>query len=240
MAERHPGTDGSHNTRPDRGVWIRGIVFVVLLAGLTVTGYLLPLHRVASDAARLGPVVAIATATALLLALVPRTAVSLACGALFGAVAGTVYAYLAAFAGATIAFGIGRLLGRGFVARYARGRLSTVDFWLRRRGTLAVLVVRLLPVAPYGLVSYAYGSSATRTHHYLAGSALGAVPASITYAILGAAASSPRAFNPLTLIPAVLGFGVTLSVLLYWRRRNRREAGVEAAGTPTPTDPSLK
>ncbi len=196
----------------------RFVGLVLLVGGLAVIGYLLPLHRVATDAGRLGPVVAVGTATALLLALVPRTAISLACGALFGAVSGTLYALAAAILCAAIGFALGRHLGRDFVARHARGRLSTMDEWLSRKGTLAVLVVRLIPIAPYGLVSYAYGSSGTRPRPYLAGSALGATPSAVTYAVLGSAAAQPGRFHPIVLLPAAVSLAITVTAVVRWRR----------------------
>jgi uncharacterized membrane protein YdjX (TVP38/TMEM64 family) len=108
-----------------------------------------------------------------------------------------------------------------------------VDTWLRRRGLLSVLVVRMLPIAPYGLVSYAYGASGTRTHHYFGGTVIGALPSAVTYAAIGAAAGAAGGFNPLTLIPAGLSLAVSLTAGLWWRRTST------TVDEPTPGAPSL-
>lgn len=212
---------------------LRAVALPVLVVALAVVGWQLPVRQLAEEASRIGPAVAVALGAALLMALVPRTAVSLACGALFGTALGAGCALLAAVCGAGLAFGIGRLLGRDFIEQRARGRLARADRWLRQRGLLSVLVVRMLPIAPYGLVSYAYGASGTRTHHYLGGTVLGALPSAVTYAAIGAAATAASGFNPLTLIPAALSLSVSLTAGWWWRRATLRRTHLEDPATPT-------
>jgi len=169
-----------------------------------------------------GPAAAVLTGAALLMALVPRTAISLACGLLFGAIAGAGVALVAAVSAATATFWLGRWAGREAVRRRLRGRLARMDEWLAQRGTLAVVVVRLLPIAPFGLVGYAYGSSATRFRHYLTGTAIGGAPSAFAYSAIGAAVVSPGGVTALTYLPAVLGALVSASAALYWRFSARR------------------
>jgi uncharacterized membrane protein YdjX (TVP38/TMEM64 family) len=207
-----------------RAAWWRAGLLVLLVAVLAGVGYSLPLHRVADSAGRLGPVPTVALATGLLLALVPRTAISLACGALFGALAGFGYALAGALLAAVIAFGAARWLARGLVAQRLRGPAARLDAWLTRRGLVAVLVVRLVPVAPFGLVSYVYGSTGVRTRHYLAGTAIGAAPSAATWAGIGAAAISPARLSLLTLAPAAAGLVVSATAAIWWRTSMRRDA----------------
>ncbi|MEV0273012.1 MAG: TVP38/TMEM64 family protein [Hamadaea sp.] len=174
------------------------------------------------DLGAFGPAAAIVAGAALLMALVPRTAISLACGLLFGAVAGAGVALVAAVSAAIATFWLGRWAGRETVRRRLRGRIARLDSWLAQRGTLAVVVVRLLPIAPFGLVGYAYGSSATRFRHYLAGTALGGAPSAFAYAAIGAAVVSPSGVTLLTYLPAVLGALVSASAAVYWRVTSRR------------------
>ena len=53
----------------------------------------------------------------------------------------------------------GRWAGRGALGARAGGRLDRLDGWLNRRGLAAVLLVRFLPLAPFGLIGYAYGTT---------------------------------------------------------------------------------
>jgi uncharacterized membrane protein YdjX (TVP38/TMEM64 family) len=214
----------SPRRRLGRGVKLRAAALPLLVVGFALAGWLLPVREAVDQARHIGPALAVAAGAVLMLALVPRTLISLACGALFGTALGAGCALLAAIVGAGIAFGIGRLLGREFVEARARGRLARVDSWLRRTGLLSVLVVRMLPIAPYGLVSYAYGASGTRTHHYFGGTTLGALPSAVTYAAIGAAAGAAGGFNPLTLIPAALSLSVSLTAGWWWRRASTRRA----------------
>jgi uncharacterized membrane protein YdjX (TVP38/TMEM64 family) len=204
--------------------WWRPVPLVVAVAGLAVTGYALSPHRIAESAASIGPFAAAGAATLLLLALVPRTIVSLACGALFGVLTGAAIALTAAMAAAGIGFAAGRWLVRGVVADRLRGRVASLDNWLSRHGLLAVLVVRLVPIAPFGLVSYCYGGTGVRTRHYLLGTLIGAAPSAVTWAAIGAAAIDPAGAGPLTLLPAAIGLCVSTTAALWWRASMRREA----------------
>jgi uncharacterized membrane protein YdjX (TVP38/TMEM64 family) len=220
---------------PRRSSWWGPLVLVIAVAALAVAGYALSPHRIAESAASLGPVAAIGAATLLLLALVPRTLVSLTCGALFGAPVGASYALAAAVLAATIAFAAARWLARGVVAQRLRGLAFRLDAWLSRRGLLAVIVVRLVPIAPFGLVSYLYGVTSVRTRHYLAGTLVGAAPSAITWAGVGAAAINPAGIRPLTLLPPLVGLIVTIAAALWWRVSMRRDARTSAADRQQPT-----
>ena len=77
----------------------RMLALVVVVAGLTAIALRLPLAELPELVARLGPVapaVGVVVGTALLVAMVPRTPVSLACGLLFGAAVGAACALLVA------------------------------------------------------------------------------------------------------------------------------------------------
>jgi uncharacterized membrane protein YdjX (TVP38/TMEM64 family) len=169
-------------------------------------------------------VAAIALSVLLLSSLVPRSAISLACGALFGALTGTGCALLAAMLAAAATFAAGRWLGREFVAAKARGRLARLDSWLAGRGLLAVIAVRLLPVAPFGLVGYACGASAVRPRHYLLGTFLASVLPTFSYATIGSAATAPGSISVLTFLPAAVGWLATAAIALHFRRTARAKA----------------
>ena len=142
----------------------------------------------------------------LLCALVPRTAILVACGVLFGAIGGGIVAVIAALVAAVATFGVGRCAGTRRARRAPGDRLARLDAWLTRRGLLAVTVVRMMPLAPYGLIGYAYGTTAVRRCNYLLGTVIGAAPSAFTYAALGAAVVQPGAIGWITLIPAGMGW----------------------------------
>jgi uncharacterized membrane protein YdjX (TVP38/TMEM64 family) len=151
-------------------------------------------------------------------AMVPRTAISMACGALFGALGGFWCALAAALLGAVVTYAAGRWAGRGYLAARDGGRLHRLDGWLSRRGLLAVIVVRLLPLGPFGLIGYAYGTTSVRRRHYLAGTMIGATPSCFSYATIGAAVAAPGSMSPVTFIPAALGMIISVGAAWHWRR----------------------
>lgn len=217
---------------PDRDVRSgRGLRRLVALAltvgGLALVAALLPLEKIGHAVAALGPaapVVAVAVGTMLLAALVPRTAISMGSGALFGPLAGGLYALLAALLAGVITFIAGRWAGRDYLAARANGRLARLDYWLARRGVLAVVVVRLLPLSPFGMVGYAYGTSSVRRRHYLLGTVIGAAPSAFSYAAIGAAVVQPGHIDLLAFVPAAFGTLVSIAAAVYWRVAGRDRA----------------
>jgi uncharacterized membrane protein YdjX (TVP38/TMEM64 family) len=201
----------------------RAVLFVLGVAMLAVAAALLPLHALPAAVAHLGPVApvaGIALGTALLVALVPRTPITVACGLIFGAGLGVVCALAITAMAAATTFVAGRLLGREFLLRHS-GHLAgrawdRIERWIAREGTLAVAAVRSFPLAPYGLVGYGYGASGVRVRHYALGSLIAGTPSAVAYALLGAAVGG-AGHNPLTY--ALLPAGLVLTAIVAVRTR---------------------
>jgi uncharacterized membrane protein YdjX (TVP38/TMEM64 family) len=206
---------------------VRFAVLAVVIGGLAALASVLPLREIAHAVVALGPAAAVGVAVVgglLLSVLVPRTAITLACGALLGATVGAIAALAAAVIATVVTYLAGRWAGRGALSARAGGRMERLDGWLNRRGLAAVLLVRFLPLAPFGLVGYAYGTTSVKRHHYLIGSSLASIPSAITYAVIGAAVASPGRMSPVTLAPAAIGFLLTTAIVWNWKRKSRREA----------------
>jgi uncharacterized membrane protein YdjX (TVP38/TMEM64 family) len=206
---------------------VRFSILGVVVAGLGLAAATLPLREIADTVVALGPAAAVAIAVVgglLLSVLVPRTAITLACGALLGPATGAATALAAAVIAAIATYYAGRWAGRGVLAARTGGRLDRLDGWLNRRGLSAVLLVRFLPLAPFGLIGYAYGTTSVCRKRYLLGTTLASIPSAVTYAVIGAAVTAPGEMNPLTLAPAVIGFALTTAIVLRWRRSAKRAA----------------
>ncbi|HEX6077356.1 MAG TPA: VTT domain-containing protein [Micromonosporaceae bacterium] len=204
-----------------------GLLSLLLtLAGvLAVVGVPSPaeLARALGTTAVPAPVLAVAGFAVLVLGLVPRTLLAAAAGLVFGPLAGAGYIILGATLGALVAFGIGRWLGREFVA--VQTRASRLDGWLASRGVAAVVTVRVLPVAPFGLVSYAFGASGVRLGAYLVGTVVGMLPATAVYVNLGAASTRPGSVGFwIAVSAAVLLWLTTTSVIALLERRRARSS----------------
>jgi uncharacterized membrane protein YdjX (TVP38/TMEM64 family) len=145
----------------------------------------------------------------------PKPVLATAAGLLFGVGWGSVLAVAGFTAGAMIAFGIARTLGRAAVARWLGKRLGVLEEVFERKGVEATLVVRLLPVVPFTLANYGAGVTSVRGRHFALGTALGLVPSTVLAAVLGDALSdlgSPRSIVALSIWAALAVAG------LWWGR----------------------
>ncbi|MFY1672238.1 TVP38/TMEM64 family protein [Plantactinospora sp. WMMB334] len=201
---------------------------LLLLLGLCGLGLLLlprpdvaELPRLADGLGPLAPVAAIGVGALLLVALVPRTAITVAWGAIFGPLSGAGYTLAAALLAAGAGFAVGRLLGREFVAERVRGRLARLDRWFARQSLLGVITVRLIPLGGFGLISYGYGTTGARLGPFLLGSVLAATPSAFGYAAVGAAVVSPTGINWLAVSPGALGLVATAVLAARWWRAER-------------------
>ncbi|WP_434971491.1 TVP38/TMEM64 family protein [Micromonospora peucetia] len=207
---------------------VRFALLLLLLATFGAVLVVVPLpetEQLPGLADRLGgfaPVAAVGGGALLLVALVPRTFITLASGAIFGALEGAAYALAAALLAAALGFAVGRLLGREFVADRVRGRLARLDGWFARQSVLGVITVRLLPIAGFGLVSYGYGTTGARVLPFLAGSMIASAPTAFGYAAVGAAVTSPGDVNWFGAAPAALGLVASVVLIRRWWRAERQ------------------
>jgi uncharacterized membrane protein YdjX (TVP38/TMEM64 family) len=217
-------------------------VLVALVAGLGVTTVLAHPSRHGLLAAvhhshLVAPLVAIVGSAALVVALTPRTLLSFVGGALFGTLAGAGYVLVGVTAGAVVAFCVGRYLGREFVAGHLRGRFALLEKAVAKRALVAVTISRLIPFVPFGVSNYALGTASVPIGPYLAGTLLGATPATVAYAALGAATmrgdSAGAAWAGIAV--GILGVGGAIGTYFVWRRRPRnRQIALLADPTISP------
>ncbi len=158
------------------------------------------------------PVLFVALVVLATVSLLPISVFTLLAGVLFGPFLGVVLVWVGAVAGALACFGLGRVLSRPALLRLTgRGRtgsaLLRLEDVLSRRGLLAVLGVRLVPVVPFGPSSYLAGATSLRLRDFLLGTAIGTVPGVVVYTVLGGSLSEPTS-------PAFLASAGALVVLL--------------------------
>jgi len=88
---------------------------------------------------------------------VPGSLLTLAGGALFGPIAGTLCNLTGATLGATLAFMIARYVASDWVSARAGERLAALVQGVEEEGWRFVAFVRLVPLFPFNLVNYAFG-----------------------------------------------------------------------------------
>ena len=168
---------------------------IVLFLGLLAAVTLAILYRDQFDATALeawvrdaGPVApllfVLLYAVAAILFL-PGTVFTLAGGALFGPVLGTLYNLTGATLGATLAFLVSRYLVADWVAARAGGRVKQLINGVEGEGWRFVAFVRLVPLFPFNLLNYALGLTRLRLLHYIIATFVFMTPGAIAYTYLG-------------------------------------------------------
>ncbi|MDH6137201.1 putative membrane protein YdjX (TVP38/TMEM64 family) [Kitasatospora sp. MAA4] len=156
------------------------------------------------------------------LAFVPKPALNVAAGVLFGVERGLPLAVLGTTLGAALAFGLGRGLGREAVRPLLRGKvLTALDRRLTEQGFRSVLLLRLIPGVPFQAANLGAAFSGVRLRPFLAATGLGVLPGTAAYVVAGSAAGSPGspAFLASTAVIVLMGL-LSLAAL----RRTRRPA----------------
>jgi uncharacterized membrane protein YdjX (TVP38/TMEM64 family) len=168
---------------------------IVLFLGLLVAVTLAIIYRDQFDAAALeawvrdaGPVAPLLFMLIYALAAVlflPGSVLTLAGGALFGPVLGTLYNLTGATLGATLAFLIARYLASDWVAEKTGGRVKQLINGVEGEGWRFVAFVRLVPLFPFNLLNYALGLTRLRLLHYIIATYVFMLPGAIAYTYLG-------------------------------------------------------
>lgn len=222
-------TPTSHKPWWRTGAALRFGVLALLLATLSVAIIIVHpsrhslIHAVGPNHP-MAPVIAVAGSALLTTALAPRTLLAGVGGVIFGFAGGALYIMLGITLGAVIAHTIGRLLGRDFMARHLSGRLLAMEQAVAKRGVMAIVISRMIPLMPFGISNYLFGTTSVRMRPFLTGTVVGALPATLAYSALGAATARGDALG-MSIAGAMtvtLGVGGSIGSILLWRRRPRK------------------
>lgn len=143
------------------------------------------LEQWVSDMGSAGPLIFVlfyALGTVLFL---PGSVITLAGGALFGPLWGTLYNLAGAMLGATLAFLVARYLAGDWVERKSGGRIRQLKNGVEAEGWRFVALVRLVPLFPFNVLNYALGLTRIRLSHYVWASCLFMLPGALAYTYLG-------------------------------------------------------
>jgi uncharacterized membrane protein YdjX (TVP38/TMEM64 family) len=195
----------------------------------------------------LGPIVFILGYAIAVVAFIPGSLLTLAAGAIFGLGEGTLYVFVAATLGATLAFLIARHAARAAIERRLQGddRFAAIDRAIGKEGLKIVFLLRLSPVFPFNLLNYSLGLTQVRLVDYFVAS-IGMLPGSLLYVYTGKVAGDVAAVVGGQTIEKgagdwlvlVLGLVATAIVTVFVTRIARR-ALADATGDGTAEAPTL-
>ncbi|MFA9460298.1 VTT domain-containing protein [Thiohalorhabdus sp. Cl-TMA] len=115
----------------------------------------------------------------------PGSVLTLAGGALFGPVLGTIVNLAGATIGATLAFLIARYLASDWAAEHTGGRLERLKQGVESEGWRFVAFTRLVPIFPYNLLNYALGLTRIPLLSYVIATLVCMAPGAVAYTYLG-------------------------------------------------------
>ncbi len=226
-----------------RGAMQRRIVRIIAFGAVLIALALLWLHtplrewadvpRLVDAAHQLGdsplaPFAVLAAFVAAGLVVAPVNVLIAATMVVFGPLVGICYALLGSLLNAVVLYEIGRLLPAARLRARLDGPLRLLTGRMSHQGILAIMLIRIVPVAPYSVVNVIAGAAHVARVPYLIGTALGMLPGIILNALLIdrliAAFMQP---GPWTW--ALLAFvGVAIAGIVIAIHRRLRRAGADA------------
>jgi len=169
----------------------RFLLLVAVIGGITVAVAYRDVFDASSlevwvkNAGAAGPILFMLIYAVAAVFFLPGSVLTLAGGALFGPVLGTIYNLTGATIGATLAFLLARYLASGWVEQKTGGRLRQLKKGVEGEGWRFVAFVRLVPLFPFNLLNYALGLTRIKLSHYIIASYLCMLPGGIAYTYLG-------------------------------------------------------
>ena len=151
----------------------------------------------------------------------------------FGPVWGSVYSLVGSLLSAMLGYGVGHYLGRNSVQKLAGSSLNKLSRRLAHHGALAVITVRIIPVAPFAVINLVAGASHIKARDFIIGTVLGMLPGILGITVF--ADSLVRTVKEPD--PAQIGLFVTIvlvvfSVMLGLKMLLNRKQAIEESDTP--------
>lgn len=190
------------------------------------------------------------------LVLFPASVLTVMAGVVFGPWSGVVVVIIGANASALLAYALGRLLRHppgvprvdtiGDTVESSTSEAgSLVTRWgtkLRTNSFETVFVMRLL-FLPYDLVNYLCGALRVRWTSFLLATALGSLPGTISFVLLGASLEriddGIDGVNPIAVVASIAIFAISIGVSRTVKRRYPANDGTGGAST-TLSSPTLE
>ncbi len=156
----------------------------------------------------------------------PITLLIIATGVTFGAAYGFAYALLGAELSALVNYAIGQHVGHNAVRSLSNRWVSRVSRRLARQGLLAIITLRVVPVAPFSVINLVAGASHIRFPDYALGTLLGMAPGVLALTLFSdqvvAAIAAPEAIRMASLLFLAVVIGAGTWWLSRWLLRRQK------------------
>ena len=161
------------------------------------------------------PLVVILAYTPAAFVMFPRPVLTLLTVIAFGPWLGFAYGMTGIIAAALATYYVGRLLPERTVQRLAGDKLDDVIKALRRHGLMAMLAVRIVPVAPFAVEGLIAGAVPLKLWDYTLGTFLGMLPGVLATTVFGSQISAALE-DPSTINWWIVAAVITAMIALTW------------------------
>ncbi len=196
---------------------------------LVVIWHWSPLQSIDSDQLRLwseplekhpaAPLIIIASYVAASFILFPRPLLTLAFVGIFGPWRTAVYGMAGLLLAAALAFWFGATYGPPRSQESQRQRFAVITDKLRRGGILAVIALRMMPVAPFTVVNIFVGALGIRFSSFIIGSFIGLMPGTLTTVVVGDHLLAALQHTRWTDVGLIVGLGAAGIITILILRR---------------------
>jgi len=163
------------------------------------------------------PLIIIASYVAASFIFFPRPMLTLAFVGIFGPWRTGLYGMAGLLLAAAVAFWFGSTYGATRSQTSHRRGLDVIASKLQRGGIFAVVVIRMLPVAPFTVVNTFVGTLRIRFRNFIIGTAIGLMPGTLTTIVVGdriLAALRHTRWSDVGLVVGLSTAGIITSMLL--------------------------
>jgi uncharacterized membrane protein YdjX (TVP38/TMEM64 family) len=153
----------------------------------------------------------------------PRPLINLATVVAFGPYRGFCYAMAGILVASVVGYVLGRLLKRETVRWLAGPRINKISNVLRKRGLIAVVAARIVPIAPFVVENIVAGAAHIKLWHFIVGTAIGFLPGLLAMSVFGKevedALLDPSKINYWLIAGVLLVFVVGIFLVRRWFKR---------------------
>lgn len=215
---------------------IKIIKLILVIVAIIAISLVLKFSKVSSvseiidlirNSGRIGIITYILLFTFLPTFFIPVTVLAIAAGAVFGFWQASLYTFIGAFLNSTLTYVISKYFAYDLINDYANSKYSTEYEKLKKNtkgkdGFILMLVLRLLPLAPYTLLNYISGVVGYDYKIFIVSTLLGIIPGMLCYVNIGA--NSLNGFSPQLVISIsiliVFLIVTTIFAKKYYNKKN--------------------
>lgn len=154
---------------------------------------------------------------------VPLTLLVVTVAISFGAWPGSLYAILGSLLSAVLGYVVGEWLGRSSVSKMAGSKLNRLSKRLANHGVMAIITVRIIPVAPFTVINLVAGASHIKLKDFIWGTLIGMLPGILAITIFANSllrvVKQPKPIEIVVFVLVVFVIGALMYGVKKWLNR---------------------